>query len=369
MKTDIDLPLVRLDVIHSPLRSKLDAAWADVVDASSYVLGPPVEAFEQAWAEYCGVEHAIGVGSGTEAIELVLRGLGIGPGDEVIVPASTFIATAAAVVGAGASPVFSDVRPGDLLLTAEAAAAAITPRTAAILPVHLYGTPVDIDDLRILAEQHVLALVEDAAQAHGATYGGRRVGGLATAAAFSHYPTKNLGALGDGGSITTDDPALASAIRKLRNHGRDTQGDERYDLVGRTGRLHALQAAMLSIKLPHLDNWVADRQAVVTHYDRLLPCSVTRIRSAEDRLGAPHLCVVRTPDRDRLRKALAEAGIGSGIHYPDPVPRTPAFGARLGFPVAEEAADTIASLPLWPGMTAADVERVCDVVRQTFPES
>lgn len=369
MTTPIDLPLVRLDVLHEPLRPALDAAWDEVVGNSSYVLGPPVQAFETQWADYCGTAHAIGVGSGTEAIELILRGLGIGMGDEVIVPATTFIATAAAVVGAGATPVFTDVEPADLLMTAEHAAAAITPRTAAILPVHLYGTPVDMAGLHAVAARHGLALIEDAAQAHGGAVGSRRVGGLGTAAAFSHYPTKNLGALGDGGSITTDDDDLASTIRKLRNHGRDTQGDEIYELVGRTGRLHTLQAAMLSAKLPYLDRWVAERRAVVTSYDEGLPGTIERIRATGEVSDAPHLCVVRTPDRSRLRKALSEAGIGSGIHYPDPVPRTPAFGARLGFPVAEEAADCIVSLPLWPGMSSADVDRVCDVVGDTFPES
>ena len=263
---------------------------------------------------------------------------------------------------------FADVRPTDLLITEDLARAAVTHRTAAILPVHLYGAPVDADELRTLADQHGLALIEDAAQAHGADYGGRRVGALGTAAAFSHYPTKNLGALGDGGTITTDDVELADRIRRLRNHGRATQGDEAYEVVGRTGRLDALQARLLSAKLAHLDTWVEARRTIVASYDRRLPSSVQRVHPTDERRAAPHLCVVRCPDRDVLRAALGAAGIGSGIHYPDPVPRTPAFGATLGFPVAEEAADTILSLPLWPGMTDEDVDRVCSVVDETFPE-
>lgn len=369
MTTPIDLPLVRLDSIHEPIRAELDRAWFDISSTNSYVLGPAVQSFESEWADYCGTATAVGVGSGTEAIELILRGLGIGPGDEVIVPASTFIATAAAVVGAGATPVFTDVRAADLLMTDEHVTAALTERTAAILPVHLYGALADIDELQAVADRHGLALIEDAAQAHGASYGDRRAGNLGRAAAFSHYPTKNLGALGDGGSITTNDVQLADQIRQLRNHGRATQGDEVYDLVGRTGRLHALQAALLSAKLPHLDTWIGQRRAIVARYDRQLPSSMTRIGATTERAAAPHLCVVRAPDRGAVRQALADAGIGSGIHYPDPVPRTPAFGSRLGFPVAEEAADSIVSLPLWPGMTDDDVDRVCEVVGRVAAES
>ncbi len=369
MTTPIDLPLVRLDAIHEPIRAELDGAWSDICTNNSYVLGPAVESFEAQWADYCGTATAIGVGSGTEAIELILRGLGIGRGDEVIVPASTFIATAAAVVGAGATPVFADVRPADLLMTDDHVRAVMTERTAAILPVHLYGSVVDVDELQALADRHGIALVEDAAQAHGASYGNRRAGNLGRAAAFSHYPTKNLGGLGDGGSITTNDLQLAEKICKLRNHGRATQGEEVYDVVGRTGRLHSLQAALLSVKLPHLDTWVGQRRAIVARYDRQLPSSVTRVGATSERAAAPHLCVVRAPDRAALRHALADAGIGSGIHYADPVPRTPAFGCRLGFPVAEEAADSILSLPLWPGLTDADVDRVCDVINGAVAES
>lgn len=369
MSTPIDLPLVRLDAIHEPIRPDLDRAWADISTTNSYVLGPAVERFESQWAAYCGTATAIGVGSGTEAIELILRGLGIGQGDEVIVPASTFIATAAAVVGAGATPVFTDVRPADLLMTDDHVRAVLTERTAAILPVHLYGTLIDVNELQALADRHGIALIEDAAQAHGASYGDRRAGNLGRAAAFSHYPTKNLGALGEGGSITTNDLQLSERTRQLRNHGRATQGDEVYDIVGRTGRLHALQAALLSAKLPHLDSWIAKRRAIVARYDRQLPVSVTRVRATNEQAAAPHLCVVRAPDRTGVRRALAEAGIGSGIHYPDPVPRTPAFGRRLGFPVAEKAADSIVSLPLWPGMTDDDVDRVCEVVSCATAES
>lgn len=363
--TTIDLPLVSLDAVNKPARPAFDALWAEVISANSYILGPQLTDFEQRWAEYCGTTEAIGVGNGTEALELILRGLGIGEGAEVIVPASTYIATAAAIVAAGATPVFTDVDPGSLLITADHVRAALTPRTAAVMVVHLYGHPAEMEAITAVADAAGIAVIEDAAQAHGSGRPDARAGSFGVAAGFSHYPTKNLGAFGDGGSITTDDAGLARRIRQLRNHGRATQSDTEYEVVGRTGRLDSLQAGILSIKLPTLDETNRLRREIVGWYDRLLPSEVVRVRTDSPEEAAPHLCVVLSPRRDTVRKALAEAGIGSGIHYPDPVPRTAAFGARLGFPVAEAAADSMISLPLWSGMAEGDVDRVCRVIADT----
>ncbi len=362
--SEIDLPLVSLDAVNQPIRAELDAAWKSVTSSNSYILGPHVEGFEERWAEYCGTTEAVGVGNGTEALEFILRGMDIGVGSEVIVPASTYIATAAAVVAAGATPIFTDVDPDSLLITADHVRSALSPRTAAVIVVHLYGNLTPMAALTTVAAAAGIAVIEDAAQAHGAGERPGRAGAFGHAAGFSHYPSKNLGAFGDGGTITTDDKTLARRIRQLRNHGRATQSETEYHTIGRTGRLDSLQAAILTTKLPHLDAVNADRREIVSTYDELLPDGVVRVRSPEPAKAAPHLCVIRCQERDRLRKTLAEAGIGSGIHYPDPVPRTPAFGGSLGFPVAEAAADSMVSLPLWPGMGQADVARVCSIVEQ-----
>lgn len=363
--TTIDLPLVSLDAVNKPIRDELDAVWAEVTSSNSFILGPQLERFEQQWAEFCGTADAIGVGNGTEALELILRGLDIGPESEVIVPASTYIATAAAVVAAGAKPIFTDVDPQSLLMTADHLRSALSPRTAAVIVVHLYGNLVETEAMRQVASAAGIFVIEDAAQAHGAGSAGNRAGSLGHAAGFSHYPSKNLGAFGDGGTITSDDQTLARRIRQLRNHGRANQSETRYEVIGRTGRLDSLQAAILSTKLPHLDAVNLERRRVVAMYDELLPESMPRIRTDQPDQAAPHLCVVRCSDRDRVRDALSAAGIGSGIHYPDPVPRTPAFGGRLGFPVAEAAADSMVSLPLWSGMSREDVIRVCSVLNST----
>ncbi|MGI9605149.1 MAG: DegT/DnrJ/EryC1/StrS family aminotransferase [Acidimicrobiales bacterium] len=354
------IPFLDLTPSHESIRRDLDAAWARTVDGNAFTLGEHVDRFESEWANYCGVEHCIGVANGTDALELILRALDIGPGDEVVVPASTFVATAAAVVAVGANPVFADVDPDSMLLTGDQLRSALTDRTAAVIPVHLYGNPVDIDDLAAVAGPAGIAVIEDAAQAHGASSRGRSVGSLGDAAGFSHYPTKNLGAFGDGGSITTDDDALAGRLRRLRNHGRAAQSDQEYVEVGRTSRLDALQASVLSEKLPHLDGWTVRRREIAALYDQHLPGGVVRVGADLLAESSPHLCVVRVPDRDRIRADLGAANIGTSIHYPDPVPRTPAYGGhRDVFPVAEASADQALSLPIWPGISGAQVRRVC----------
>ena len=355
------IPVMNLAPMHAPLQSELDAVWRKAVDSGAFILGDSVATFEREWAEYCGTSYAIGVGDGTEAIELALRGLKIGAGDEVIVPASTFIATAAAVVAAGATPIFVDVDPQSLLITAENVQAAITPRTAAVIVVHLYGNLVDVEGIATVAANAGIAMIEDAAQAHGSRRDGRRAGGFGHVAAFSHYPTKSLGAFGDGGSVVTSDSVVAERIRLISNHGRPNQSAVDHQIVGRTGRLDALQAAILSVKLARLEEWVEARRDVGQWYDELLPSAYRRVVSDDPKQeAAPHLCVIMVDDRDRVREHLRSAGIGTAVHYADPVPRTTAFGSRVGeFPIAERAADRVLTLPLWPGMNRQHVEDVC----------
>ena len=357
------LPLVDLAPMHSEIRAELDAVWRQVSHEHAFILGPHLEAFERQWAQYCQCRAAVGVASGTEAIELGLRALGVGAGDEVIVPAGTFVATAAAVVAAGATPVFTDVDCTSMLITADHVRSAVTQRTAAVVVVHLYGNPADMDPILSAASSAGIAVVEDAAQAHGASIGGRKIGSLGSVGAFSHYPTKNLGAFGDGGSVTTQDEELARTVRLLGNHGRATQSASDYEIVGGTSRLDGLQAAILSTKLSRLDVWNDQRRRIVEWYDDQLPNGIRRVVSGPIEDSAPHLCVVRVADRDGVRARLAEKQIGSGIHYPDPVPRTRAFGHVAGqFPVAERSADSLVSLPLWPGMTQDHVTRVCEAL-------
>lgn len=365
--TEVDafIPVMSMQSMHGQIEAELQMAWKEAVTSNGFILGPLLEQFEQEWASYCGAGFSKGVGSGTEAIELSLLALGIGAGDEVIVPASTFIATAAAVSATGATVVFTDVDEASLLITADHVSSAVTDKTAAVIPVHLFGSAVDMDPLLAVAERHGLAVVEDAAQAHGATYHGNKVGSLADIAAFSHYPTKNLGAFGDGGTIVTDSEDLAMQVRRIGNHGRATQSETKYTLVGRTSRLDGLQAAILSVKLAHLDRWVSDRQGIASRYDNQLPDGIVRVQRGPVNESAPHLCCIRVSDRDRVRDQLRDAGIGTGIHYPSSVPGTPAYGSRRGeFAVAEKSADTLISLPLWPGMLDSHVDRVCSALSE-----
>lgn len=362
------VPFLDLAAAHAELEPALEAAWRRVSRTCAFIGGPEVEQFEQAWAGACGTRHAVGVASGTDALHLTLRALGIGPGDEVIVPANTFVATAAAVVLAGATPRFVDVDPDTLLVTPDTVAGALGHRTAAAIAVHLYGQIPDMDGLQAVAENAGIALVEDAAQAHGASWRGRPAGSFGVAGCFSFYPGKNLGAFGDGGAVTTDDPALARRIRMLADHGR---GGSHHDhvTVGTNSRLDALQAALLHAKLERLTDWTAARRARAGRYRKGLAGSSARpVERAPGCDSADHLLVVRVPARDALRDHLAAAGIATGIHYPVPCHRTPAF---LRFtpgplPVAERAAGEILSLPLYPQLELATIDRVCESVRDAL---
>ena len=350
--------LVDLERLHAKLAAELRGAFERVVSASAFVLGEEVARFEQEFAAYCGTRHCIGVGSGTGALTIALKANGIGSGDEVIVPAHTFIASALAVVHAGATPVFCDVEEGTGLMSPAAAAAAITPRTAALLPVHLYGQCCDMDELGRLADSHGLAIVEDAAQAHGATWRGRRAGSLGRAAAFSFYPTKNLGALGDGGAICTSDDEVARRARGLRDLGR--AGGPAHELPGYNDRLDGLQAAFLRVKLPHLDEWNEARRRNAAEYRSLLGGSV---RLLEERPESPcvyHLFPIRVPDRGERAAALAAAGVATGVHYPLAVPDQPPFaGLAAGdFPNARAWAAEELSLPVFECLERRELEHV-----------
>jgi dTDP-3-amino-3,4,6-trideoxy-alpha-D-glucose transaminase len=364
------VPFLDLRALHAELQDELDAAARRVLRSERVLLGPELDAFEQGWAAYVGAGSAVGVGSGLDALSLGLRALDVGPGDEVVVPAHTFIATWLAVVHVGATPVPVDVSPTTGEWEPEAVAAAITSRTRVLMPVHLYGHPVDLDPLLALAGRHGLAVLDDAAQAHGARYRGRPVGGLTHLTAWSFYPGKNLGALGDGGALTTSDAGLDRRLRSLRNYG----STEKYvhDEIGWNSRLDELQAAMLAVKLRRLEEFNARRSRVAARYaDALAGPDLVLPQDPGEATPAWHLYVVRTPHRDALRAHLTAAGIETGVHYPVPPHQQPAFAgtalAGLSLPVAERLADEVLSLPMGPHLTAADQDRAIDAVRSFRP--
>jgi dTDP-4-amino-4,6-dideoxygalactose transaminase len=365
------IPFLDLPAMHRELGAELDAAWRQVSSSASFIGGECVDRFEAEWADYCGTKHCVGLSNGTAALQLALTGLGIGAGDEVIVPASTFVATAAAVAAAGATPVFVDVDPATLLVTAPAVEAAITPRTAAVVVVHLYGQPADMDAIRRVASAAGIAVVEDAAQAHGASWNGKRAGSLSDIGCFSFYPGKNLGAFGDAGAIVTDDPALAGRIRSISNHGRVPNDAHRHEILGGNHRLDGLQAAVLSVKLERLDAWNAGRQRAAELYEACLAgLPIEIVKTAEAARSAYHLFVIQTSHRDALRQGLAQEGIATGIHYPVACHRQPAFLSTTTprLPVAERAADRVVSLPMFPHLGESDIKRVAAAIKRALSE-
>jgi dTDP-4-amino-4,6-dideoxygalactose transaminase len=359
------IPLIDLQAMHAEVRDDLDEAWREVSLSGQFIGGPDVENFESKWADYCGSKYCVGVGSGTAALELSLSALGVGRGDEVIVPANTFIATAAAVAAVGARAVFVDVDPSTLLITADIIKQAIARRTAAVIAVHLYGQPADMDSIAQVASSAGIAVIEDAAQAHGACWRGRKAGSLSHAGCFSFYPGKNLGAFGDAGAVVTNDCALAERIRSLSNHGRSHDDPYRHELVGANHRLDALQAAILSVKLKRLDAWNAGRRRAAKAYAvALAGLPVQLVEAARDASSCHHLAVVRTPHRDEVRQALAAEQISTGLHYPIPCHRQTPFMTERGsvLPVAEAAADRILSLPMFPHLTDAQIGCIADAI-------
>jgi dTDP-3-amino-3,4,6-trideoxy-alpha-D-glucose transaminase len=362
------VPFVRLDQHDPELLDELMGAVRGVAQRGAFILGEQVEAFEAEFAAYCEAAEAVGVGSGTDALVLSLRALGIGPGDDVIVPANSFIASAEAVSIAGARPKLVDVDPDTGLLTAQIVERALGPHVRCVIPVHLYGATVDMDPILELARDARIAVVEDACQAHGACYRGRRVGTLGHLGCFSFYPAKNLGAWGDGGAVVTDHPELADRVRLLRSHGERPR--YRHRVVGTTARLDGLQAAVLRVKLPRLDGWNAQRRRAAGELRRAVAGTDLRAPALPVAGGdhVYHLFVVQSEERDLLRAHLTARGVASAVHYPVPIHRTEAYAA-LGLqagslPVAEETAARVCSLPLFPGIEAEEIEAVAAAVAE-----
>jgi len=363
------IAFVDLHAQHQPLRAALDRAIGEVVASGQFILGPQVAAFEQRFAAYCGVRHAIGVGNGMDALRLALMALDVRGGDEVILPANTYVATALAVSAVGAVPVLVDCDPRTYNLDPRGLERAVTPRTRVIMPVHLTGQAVDMDAVMAVAERRGLHVIEDAAQAHGAAWRGRRCGSIGAVGCFSFYPSKNLGAFGDAGMAVTNDDALARRLAQLRNYGQS----QKYDHVaaGLNSRLDSLQAAVLAVKLPHLDRWNEARASRAARYRAALR-GVGDLRLQEIAPGATsvyHLFVVETEHRDRLRRHLADAGIDTGVHYPVPIHLQPAYAAgyRMGqFPHTEALARRSLSLPMFPELRDDQVDAVAAAIRRFF---
>lgn len=361
------VPFLDLRAQHDPIRAELLAAFGEVIDQNAFAGGPFVQKFEADFAQFCRAKHAIGVANGTDAIWLVLLALGVGPGDEVITVPATFMATAEAITYCGAKPVFVDVDEATYTMNPALLERAITPRTKAIVPVHLYGQIADMDPILEIARRHGIPVVEDACQAHGAEYKGRRAGTLGVAGCFSFYPGKNLGALGEAGAVVTQDDALAEKVRILREHGQE----RRYvhSMIGWNGRMDGMQAAALRIKLRTLDQGNAARRQHAAHYSRLLAQTPGVITPQVAPYGQPvfHLYVIRVKDRDGLLNKLTERGIGCGIHYPCPIHLQKAYaGLGIGpgsFPVSERCAKEIISLPMFPQLTSDQVELVVREVK------
>lgn len=361
------VPLVDLRIQHERIAAEVQEGFDRVIGDTAFVLGPSVEEFERAYADYCGVAHCRGVGNGTDAVEIALRACGIGLGDEVIVPANTFVATVGAVIRAGASPVLVDCTD-DFLMDPQRAADAVTPRTAAVIPVHLYGQMAPAADIARAVGADI-PVIEDAAQSQGASQLGARSGSVGVIAATSFYPGKNLGAYGDAGAVTTNDEDLANRVSRLRNHG----GTHRYEHLepGFNSRMDGLQAVVLSSKLAHLDAWNEERRVAADYYRWLL--------AGHPDIGLPnevggnthvwHLYVVRVPRRDAILDHLKAAGIGAGIHYPRPIHRLPAFselGEPGAFPTAERLSEEILSLPIYPGISPAQQEIVVEALLEAL---
>ena len=363
---ETQVPYLDLKAQYQSIKPEIDAAIARVLDSCQFVLGPEVAAFEKDFASYCGAAECIALNSGTSALHLALLAAGIGPGAEVITVPFTFVASVAAILYAGARPVLVDIDPHSFTMDPALVEAAITPRTKAILPVHLYGQTADMDPIEEIARRHNLLVIEDAAQAHGAKYKGRRAGSIGDMACFSFYPGKNLGAYGEGGAVTTSNPEYAHSIRMLRDWGQDRK--YHHLLRGYNYRMEAIQGAILGVKLRYLDRWTEARRAIVQKYDKLLAqCDLETPREMPWAYHVYHVYTLRSDDRDSLNSALSAEGIQTGIHYPTPVHLQPAY-SDLGygpgaFPHSEKAASQVLSLPLFPEMTEAQISAVTRVVR------
>ncbi len=362
------IDFVDLKAQYAAISREVDEAIQRVVTSADFILGKDVELFERDFAAYCGVNQAVGVDSGASALELALRAYGIGAGNEVITVSHTFAATAFAISATGAVPVFVDADERTYNMNPALIEAAITPRTKAILPVHLYGQPADIEEISRIARKHDLLLIEDACQAHGAQFRAKRVGSFGDAGCFSFYPGKNLGAYGDGGMIVTKDANVAEKLRILRNCGQSEK--YKHVLVGFNRRLDNLQAAVLRVKLPHLESWNEARRNAARLYNEFLrdAANIVTPREGEDRTHVYHLYVIQHPNRDQLLMHLREQGISAGLHYPTPVHLQPCYRSlnvpRGSLPVTESLASRVISLPMYPELTREQIEFVCDHVQQ-----
>lgn len=365
------VPFLDLAALNATLEPEIRAAMDAVLEHGRFINGPEVAAFEEEWGAYCGTGRAVGAANGTAALHAVLQMLGVAPGDEVILPSHTFIATAESVMLTGAAPVLVDIDKDTWLVDPERVRDALTPRTRAIIAVHLYGMPADMESLNAIGCDRGISIVEDASQAHGAVYKGSRAGSLGHAAAFSFFPGKNLGAFGDAGGVTTVDEELAHSIRLFVNHGRE--GKFEHEIFGTNYRLDTLQAAILRVKLTALDEWNARRRELAALYREILSQDVYQeagLRFQRDTAGADsswHLFVISVPRRDEIRRALAERGISTGMHYPIPCHLQPSMAdvapPRGSLPHTEELCDNLVSLPMCPTLDAATIEHVCDELR------
>jgi dTDP-4-amino-4,6-dideoxygalactose transaminase len=365
--TEMRVPLVDLGAQYRTIRAEIDAAIQRVIDSTRFILGPEVGDFERTFSAYVGAAETVGVASGTAALELALRACGVGPGDEVITTAHTFIATVEPIVKVGAVPVLVDIEADSFNIDPECVERAITARTRAIVPVHLYGRPAEMGALCDIARRHRLRVIEDAAQAHGATYNGRVCGSLGDLACFSFFPGKNLGAYGDAGAVTGSDPELTATVRLLRDHGRVSKYE--HEVMGQGERLDALQAAILAVKMTHLADWTAARRRVAERYDRLL-AGTPAITPTAPVNGASvyHLYVIRVPRRDEVLRHLRAAGVEAGVHYPVPVHRQEAY-RKLGLPIptlpeTDRAAAEVLSLPIYPEIRDDQIDFVVERLRE-----
>lgn len=364
------IPLVDLKTQYSGFKEEVLSEISQVLDGMQLFLGKNVQAVETGFAAYCGTDYAIGVGSGTDALHIALRACGIGQGDEVITVSNTFIATIEAIILAGATPVFVDIDPATQNMDPALVKNAITPRTKAILPVHLFGQTADMDPIITLARENNLKVIEDACQAHGAEYKGEKAGSLGDIGCFSFYCTKNLGAYGEAGIITTSDPEIAKNCRMIRDHGQAAK--YYHDMIGFNGRLDEIQAAILKVKMPHLDGWIERRRKLAGIYDAKLPSSVIKPQEMPWARHVYYVYVIRTDKRDQLKAFLETKGISTGIHYPVPIHQQKAWlaidGTKISLPVTEKIVDEIISLPLYPELTEEEAAYICDCVCE-FEES
>ena len=366
----MQIPMVDLKVQLQAIREELDTELAKSLDETRFILGPNVQALEEEFAAYCNTEYAIGVASGTDALHLALKAAGVGPGDEVITSPFTFIATAEAIAYVGATPVFVDVDPQTYNIDPALVEAAITPKTKALLPVHLFGQPADLDELQAICNKHNLLLFEDCAQSTGADYKGKMTGNFGLAGCFSFFPSKNLGCYGDGGMITTNDETIANEIKVLRNHGSRQQ--YHHNCIGFNSRLDEIQAVILRIKLRQLDTYNRGRRRVAELYNQLLAdLPLSTPFTASDRTHVYHQYTLLADDREQIKQVLADKGIASAVYYPIPLHRQDVFAEAfkdVSLPVSEDLSKRVLSLPMYPELENGQVEKICQVIRTCYQE-